>query len=275
MADTATLSTRLTPEQTAYLLQGIHPSRVSRDPKGFAHVEAWEIRRTLVRVFGHGGWSTDLQDMTLVKEVEHPAGERSRWTVIYRATVVLTVRAADGSELCRYHGTAIGEAVNQPSLPDAHDMALKSADSQALKRAAVNLGDQFGLSLYNDGATEPVVKRTLAAPAPAPEARPIPAAPESAPKPVAPAPKPKPPALRNPAPAPYDHAKFYALVDGCRQAAAEATDPEVVRGLYRKAGEQGLLGVPVRVPNAGEMPLQNFLTARGAQLAAARTAVPA
>ena len=266
MADTATPPSLLTPEQTAYLLQGIHPSRVSRDPKGFAHVEAWEIRRTLIRVFGHGGWSTDLQDMTLVKEVEQTAGDRSRWTVIYRATVVLTVRTADGRELCRYHGTAIGEAVNQPSLPDAHDMALKSADSQALKRAAVNLGDQFGLSLYNDGATEPVVKRTLASPPP--ETRPLQAVPVPAPKSPTPAPQ-------QAAPAEYDSTKFYALVEGCRQAAAEATDPEVVRGLYRKAGEQGLLGVPVRVPNAGEMPLQNFLTARGAQLAAARTAVPA
>lgn len=97
----------------------------------------------------------------------------------------------------------------------------------------------------------------------APEPKPAPPAP-------APAPKPKPPAPQKPAPAAYDHAKFYALVDGCRKAAADATDPEVLRGLYRKAWEQGLLGVPVRVPNAGEMPLQNFLTARGAQLAAAQ-----
>lgn len=95
------------------------------------------------------------------------------------------------------------------------------------------------------------------------------------PVPPTPEPEPTPPAPQKSAPAPYDHAKFYALVDGCRQAAAEATDPETVRGLYRKAGEQGLLGVPVRVPNAGEMPLQNFLSARGAQLAAARTAVSA
>jgi hypothetical protein len=40
-------------------------------------------------------------------------------------------------------------------------MAIKTAESDALKRAAINLGDQFGLSLYNNGATAPVVIQTL------------------------------------------------------------------------------------------------------------------
>ncbi len=40
-----------------------------------------------------------------------------------------------------------------------------TAESDALKRAAVNLGDQFGLSLYKDGATAPVVKMTVTHPA--------------------------------------------------------------------------------------------------------------
>jgi hypothetical protein len=43
-------------------------------------------------------------------------------------------------------------------------MQLKSAISGALKRCAVNLGDQFGLSLYRDGSVAPVVQRSLVAP---------------------------------------------------------------------------------------------------------------
>lgn len=65
-------------------------------------------------------------------------------------------------DLGRWHGVACGDAINQPSAADAHDLALKTADSQALKRAAVNCGDQFGLSLYNGGTLEPVVLGTLA-----------------------------------------------------------------------------------------------------------------
>lgn len=252
MADHATL----TPEQTAFLLAPIHPSRVSEDPKGFSHVEAWDIRRTLIRIFGFGGFSTELQDLSLVKEIELPAGSKSRWTVIYRATVVLTVRVS-GVELTRFHGVAVGEAINQPSLPDAHDLAVKSADSQALKRAAINLGDQFGLSLYDDGSSDPVVNRSLAHPQP-------PAAPEqpTTEQPAAPAPEPPPNMV-------------YTLADGCMRAAIEATDTETLRGLYREAAGKGLLGIPVRVPNAGEMPLAHVLSFHGERLAKAGSAVAA
>jgi hypothetical protein len=62
-----------------------------------------------------------------------------------------------------YAEWATGAAVNYPSRANAHDQALKTAQSQAFKRACVNLGDQFGLSLYNDGSTEAVVAEMLSA----------------------------------------------------------------------------------------------------------------
>jgi hypothetical protein len=43
-------------------------------------------------------------------------------------------------------------------------MAIKTAESDALKRAAINLGTQFGLSLYNNGSLQDVVVRTLIEP---------------------------------------------------------------------------------------------------------------
>ena len=43
-------------------------------------------------------------------------------------------------------------------------MAVKTAESDALKRAAINLGTQFGLSLYDNGSRADVVGHTLAAP---------------------------------------------------------------------------------------------------------------
>ena len=154
----------LSPAQIGYLLRGIDPMRVGKDGKGFAHVEAWDIRRHMIRVFGFGGFDTDLIDMHMVEQIsippEYPNG-KTRYTVIYRMAVKLTVKV-DGLELGHWHGAAIGDATNQPSLADAHDLALKTADSQALKRAAVNMGDQFGLSLYNKGGLDPVVQGSLA-----------------------------------------------------------------------------------------------------------------
>lgn len=59
-----------------------------------------------------------------------------------------------------YTEAAVGSAT-LPQRGEAHDMAVKTAESDALKRAAINLGDQFGLSLYNNGAVAPVVVKTL------------------------------------------------------------------------------------------------------------------
>ncbi|MFF8840562.1 Rad52/Rad22 family DNA repair protein [Streptomyces sp. NPDC015130] len=155
---------RLNEQQIGFLLSGINANRIGRDGKGFSHVEAWDIRRHLIRVFGFGGFDTDLLGMELVAQIDTPPdrpNSKTRYTVVYRVAIKLTVKV-DGVELGHWHGAAIGDATNQPSLADAHDLALKTADSQALKRAAVNMGDQFGLSLYNNGSLDPVVNRSLA-----------------------------------------------------------------------------------------------------------------
>jgi hypothetical protein len=44
---------------------------------------------------------------------------------------------------------------------DAHDFAMKNADSYAVKRACIGFGDQFGLSLYNKGMTAALVGKVV------------------------------------------------------------------------------------------------------------------
>jgi hypothetical protein len=78
----------------------------------------------------------------------------------------LTIRYADGSTMAVFDNGACGDSTNQPSLGDCHDNAFKTALSQALKRCAINLGDQFGLSLYNDESRDPVINATLNPPDP-------------------------------------------------------------------------------------------------------------
>jgi Rad52/22 family double-strand break repair protein len=70
------------------------------------------------------------------------------WDAAYLAKCRLpTIRDTYGSVVCVHEDAATGSAVNQPSRADAHDLALKSAASDALKRAAKDLGIQLGLSL--------------------------------------------------------------------------------------------------------------------------------
>lgn len=165
--------TRLTEQQVGFLLQPISANRV-RNLRGMSHLEAWDVRRQLIRIFGFEGFTVETLGLDLVHENGNPnyrkknkAGEEygptyTAWTIVYRAQVRLTVKTTAGETIAMFEDAAAGDAVNQPSVGDAHDLAMKTALSQALKRCAVNLGDQFGLSLYNDGSKNAVVMRSLA-----------------------------------------------------------------------------------------------------------------
>ena len=143
-------------DQVQQLLRGVNPSRVRRDPRGMAHLEQWDVRAHLNRLFGFGGWDMEVTRLALAFETERAAG---RYDVCYTASVRLTVRGRDGGACC-YEDAATGFGANQ-SRGDAHDLALKSAVSTAMKRAATSLGDQFGLSLYRDDPSEPAVGGVL------------------------------------------------------------------------------------------------------------------
>jgi len=152
-----------TEDQIEHLLMGLAKSRVKADPRGMAYLEQHDVRAHMNRVFGFGGWSHYVTSgPSLV--FEEPAKAQGKWDVCYRASVRLTVRGEDGS--CEYEDSATGFAQNQ-SRGAGHDLALKSAVSTALKRAATSLGDQFGLSLYA-GTIDPIVRVVVGRPEPAP-----------------------------------------------------------------------------------------------------------
>lgn len=152
--------------QVAQLLKPIRQERVLRDGKGHSHVSQQDITAHLIRVFGFGQFDTDLVTLDVVFERERlddKGKPNNRWDVCYRAVMRLTVRDETGREVCHYEDGSTATAQNQ-TLGDAHDLAMKSAISLAKKRTAINLGDQFGLSLYNKGQVSALVKGTLVRP---------------------------------------------------------------------------------------------------------------
>lgn len=156
-------TTHLTPEQVAQLLRPINPRRVART-EGNSNLQAYDVRAHLNRLFGFAGWDGEVLDYRLAYEA---LGENSRgkpaFSVGYTCRYRLTIRTPYGDTAAVYTEVATGDAVNFPvnSRGDAHDFAIKTAESQALKRCAMNLGDQFGLSLYNAGSLGPIVGRVL------------------------------------------------------------------------------------------------------------------
>lgn len=155
------------PAQYEVLMKGLNASRVAKRKGGggkqLSYLEAWDVRAHLIRVFGFANWSAEVLKTDLAFE-EAPGENGKNWNVGYQVILQLTVNDEWGKPLAVYSEAAVGSA-QLPQRGEAHDMAIKTAESDALKRAAVNLGDQFGLSLYKDGATAPVVKMTVTHPA--------------------------------------------------------------------------------------------------------------
>jgi DNA recombination protein Rad52 len=147
----------LTPKQHEILLQGINASRIAQRKGGggrsLSYLEAWDVKAHMNRIFGFLNWSADV----LSAELSYEDNSDGKWNVGYRVILRLAVNGATYTE------AAVGSAT-LPQRGEAHDMAIKTAESDAFKRAAINLGDQFGLSLYNNGSVQPVVKQTLITP---------------------------------------------------------------------------------------------------------------
>lgn len=149
----------LTDAQIKQLLEPINPKRVVRDGKGHNHVSQQDVLAHLIRVFGFGNFDTDVLNVECI--FENPRDDAGkRFDVCYRAMVRLTIRTPDGVELCHYENGSTATAQNQ-TRGDAHDLAYKSSISLSIKRAAIALGDQFGLSLYNKGQMSALVLASL------------------------------------------------------------------------------------------------------------------
>lgn len=164
----------ITPEQYDVLLRPLRASRVStrrQGGKNLSYVEAWEIKAHLTRIFGFGRWDSEMLEYHFMTAREYPEIKEGEETgkqmveVIYSCRIQLTVHDYKGIPICRHTEAAVGSTSGPLNmLGEHHDNALKTAASDALKRCAINLGTQFGLSLYDDGTKADVIKTTIVKP---------------------------------------------------------------------------------------------------------------
>jgi recombination DNA repair RAD52 pathway protein len=159
--------------QLDVLMQPLHPDRIKNRTQGgrtLSYVEGYDIKATLIRIFGFGGFSAEVIDSGLITIREADSNPSHVYTtgdnkgqgktpqVICHATVRLTIFGfgPDGQDVV-YTESAIGSNSGW-DIGDAADNAIKSAATDALKRCATYLGSQFGLSLYDNGRSYEVVQ---------------------------------------------------------------------------------------------------------------------
>lgn len=165
-----------TQQQLAALMAPLNANRVSKRAQGgrqLSYLEAWDVKAALIRVFGFAQFSADVVDAAVLRmERDVPAYTGSgdarkrkmdaegnpdfNWSVTAQATVRLHIHATGAT----YTETAIASQTG-PDVGEVSDFAMKTAESDALKRAAIYLGTQFGLGLYDNGGLGDVVRVLL------------------------------------------------------------------------------------------------------------------
>jgi len=107
-------------------------------------VEGWHAIAEANRIFGFDGWSRETVSITCVSERERAIGREQKpgWGVTYTAKVRVVV---DG---VAREGCGAGHGIDQ-DLGQAHESAIKEAETDAMKRALMTFGNPFGLALYD------------------------------------------------------------------------------------------------------------------------------
>ena len=128
-----------TKEQIEQLNQPIDPKVVDYRQQGsmqLAYLPSWYVINEANRIFGFDGWQSETVQLDCVQSDD--------FCVTYIAKVRVTIGDVIREGVGAGHGK--GKRVN---LGDNHESAVKEAESDARKRAFMQFGSQFGLSLYD------------------------------------------------------------------------------------------------------------------------------
>ena len=176
------------PEQLAALSAPLDRANVRQREQGrgkVAYVEGWFAVAEANRIFGFDGWQRQTIAVRCVAQAERQIGrdQKPGWGVTYTARVRVTVTAGGLTPLIR-EGSGAGHGIDV-DLGQAHQSALKEAETDAMKRALMTFGNPFGLALYDkaqrqvssgagqgDGPQRPTVSRPSVGSPPAAAASP-------------------------------------------------------------------------------------------------------
>ena len=106
------------------------------------YVEGWHVISEANRIFGYDAWDR----RTVATKCVSSSGNGQHHFAAYTAKVRITVRAGDIIIVREGSGTGEGSGLTPGR---AHEIALKSAETDATKRALATFGNPFGLALYD------------------------------------------------------------------------------------------------------------------------------
>lgn len=108
-----------------------------------SYIEAWHGIAEANRIFNFE-WSSETVEIKCVAEHERLIGKQARpgWGVTYIAKVRITAGGVVHDGVGAGHGIDV-------DLGQAHESAIKEAETDARKRGMMQFGNPFGLALYD------------------------------------------------------------------------------------------------------------------------------
>lgn len=115
---------------------------------GLSFLEGHDVIRELNEVFDFQ-WSHTIYNLHCVGTRTYKSSRGAEMVnPYYICEASITVKIGD--ERVTHHGVGGGgSSMPESSIAEAHEFAAKGAETDALKRAAMKLGDRFGLALYD------------------------------------------------------------------------------------------------------------------------------
>ncbi len=149
------------PEQITALSAPLDRAKVRQREQGrssVSYLEGWQVIAEANRIFGFDGWQRETVALRCVNQSERTIGSGNRpgWGVTYTARVRITVLPGapsgatgegSGVQVIR-EGCGAGHGIDT-DLGQAHESAIKEAETDAMKRALMTFGNPFGLALYD------------------------------------------------------------------------------------------------------------------------------
>ena len=123
-------------------LEGKHVKTRNANGTDLHYVEGWHVIAEANRIFGYDAWDR----RTLASRCVWSGQSGAYHGAAYIAKVRVSVRAGDITIVREGSGTGEGKAATPGQ---AHELALKGAETDATKRALATFGNPFGLALYD------------------------------------------------------------------------------------------------------------------------------
>lgn len=122
--------------------------------QSLSYIEGWHAIEEANRIFGFDSWMRETVDLRQLGDIYQ--NQNSNNVINYSCKVRITVLTPEGTSIVR-EGCGFGSGIDK-DVGKAHESAIKEAETDAMKRALMTFGNQFGLALYDkeqNGVAEP------------------------------------------------------------------------------------------------------------------------